>query len=80
RIMASWLLRESGSQLPGSAKHFECGVYGALTDFSLPNSIKASIHNTHLLRGEHFLYAFAAAKTVTRVEGLPLSSPNSSSS
>ncbi|WP_224791012.1 hypothetical protein, partial [Pseudomonas fluorescens] len=31
RIMASWLLRESGAQHPGSAKRFECGVYGALT-------------------------------------------------
>ncbi|WP_228394231.1 hypothetical protein, partial [Pseudomonas helleri] len=25
------LLRESGAQHPGSAKRFECGVYGALT-------------------------------------------------
>ncbi|NVL45807.1 hypothetical protein F2S75_04595, partial [Pseudomonas syringae pv. actinidiae] len=31
RIMASWLLRESGAQHPGSVKRFECGVYGAVT-------------------------------------------------
>ncbi|MDN4548011.1 hypothetical protein, partial [Pseudomonas sp. C32] len=31
RIMASWLLKESGAQHPGSAKRFECGVYGALS-------------------------------------------------
>uniref|UniRef100_UPI0030DC4532 IS66 family transposase n=1 Tax=Pseudomonas sp. RA_5y_Pfl1_P24 TaxID=3088706 RepID=UPI0030DC4532 len=31
RIMASWLLRESGAQHPGSDQRFECGVYGALT-------------------------------------------------
>ncbi|MEN5315841.1 hypothetical protein, partial [Pseudomonas koreensis] len=31
RIMASWLLMESGAQHPGSAKRFECEVYGALT-------------------------------------------------
>ena len=29
--MASWLLRESGSQLPGSTEHFECGVHRAVT-------------------------------------------------
>lgn len=29
--MAGWLLRESGVQRPGSAKSFECGVHGALT-------------------------------------------------
>jgi len=31
--MASWLLRESGAQHPGSAKRFECGVCGVLTMF-----------------------------------------------
>ncbi|MFL6875910.1 single-stranded DNA-binding protein [Pseudomonas marginalis] len=34
--MASWLLRESGAQHPGSVKRFECGVYGALTDNPVP--------------------------------------------